>query len=590
MRILGLSAFFHDSAAAVVADGHVVAAAEEERFSRERHTGRFPQQAIEYCLHEAGIGVDDLEAIAFFLDFSPSPFHAWIQGVLNTLQWFRANTSSLRHAVSYAHANPRLLWRLLRPYLEASGPSVVRWSPIVKRRLGINGPRRPLLIGVPHHFAHLAGSYMISGFDDAAIMVVDGRGEWATTTLAAGHCQRVDVLKTIFLPDSLGYLYGTLTAFLGFGVNADEGKVMGLSPYGRPAYREAFDRFLAIEPTGEFRLDTRYVDYPLAWSARYFPPTLIQVLGAPRAPEADLQPRHADIARTLQEKLEEALVALGHQLERAVDARRLCLSGGVAMNSAAVGRLSREASWSDIYVPPAPGDAGTALGAAIWAAGQLNGGGPITFPGPYLGPSFSTRDFELALAESGLSFTRRPDVVDPAARLLSMGYVLGWFQGRMEFGPRALGNRSILADPRDARIRDRVNTLKGRESWRPLAPSILADRAHEWFVEPGESPYMSFVKTVRPPQSARIPACVHVDGTARVHTVRPESNRVFWELLRRFELLTGVPCLLNTSFNRRGEPIVCYPRDAVRSFIAMGLDYLILGDFIAAQHGRLDAL
>ncbi|MGQ0571654.1 MAG: carbamoyltransferase family protein [Armatimonadota bacterium] len=590
MKVLGFSAFFHDSAAAVVADGRVVAAVEEERFNREPHTKRFPTHAIHYCLNQAGIAPDELDVIAFFLDVGPTPIRALGQAMLNTALWVRTNSSSARHALLWAKANPRALMRLYSPFREAT-VSTMRWPAIIRGELQLDRRARPALICVPHHLAHIGGSYLISGLPDAAIIVADGRGEWITTTLAVGHHNRLNIIKSIALPDSLGYVYGALTAFLGFRVGSDEGKVMGLSSYGQPRFDRAFTDFLKITHDGLFKVDTARIDYPLAWSAKYFPQRLIEDLGPARDPGEELAQRHADIAKSLQQQLERALFSLCHYLERRVEARRLCLSGGVALNSVANGRIAHESCWREVYVPPAPGDAGAALGAAVWAAMQLDGELRITLPGPYLGPSYSEGECRSALDRAGLRYVRRADVAEVAARLLSEGAIVGWFQGRMEFGSRALGNRSILADPRSAQTRDRVNTLKGRELWRPLAPSMLVDDAYEWFVEPGESPYMSFVKTARPERAERIAACVHVDGTARVHTVRREANPRFVHLLESFGRLTGVPCVLNTSFNRRGEPIVCSPSDAASSFTAMGLDYLVIGDLVVAPNAEaLDAL
>ncbi|MBI3998934.1 MAG: carbamoyltransferase [Armatimonadetes bacterium] len=582
MRVLGFSAFFHDSAAAIVEDGRVVAAAEEERFTREPHTKGFPSHAIRYCLSEAGIAPEELDVIAFFLDLGPTRLKGFGQALQNSLRWVRGNAPTARNALRWARGNPRTLLRLFAPFRESLA-AAVRWSVIVRRELGLERRIGPVLVAVPHHLAHIGGSYLLSGFSDAAILIADGRGEWTTTTLAVGQDRELKILRTFSVPDSLGFFYGAITAFLGFRMLVDEGKVMGLSSYGQPRYDHAFEEFLRVTSDGLFTLNTGCVDYSLAWSARHFPDPLVRRLGPPRDPSEPLGERHADIARSLQLQLERALLSLCRYLEQSASSRRLCLSGGVALNSVANGRLAGESCWHEVFVPPAPGDAGTALGAAVWAAAQSDRGVRITFPGPYLGPSFGDAEVRSALDGAGLPYVHHANVAGAAARLLSQGHVLGWFQGRMEFGPRALGNRSILADPRSAQVRDRVNTLKGRELWRPLAPSVLAEKAQEWFIEPVESPYMSFVKTVRREKADRIAACVHVDGTARVQTVQPGANPRYWHLLQNLERLTGVPCVLNTSFNRQGESIVCSPRDAVRNFLAMNLDYLVIGDYVAAR-------
>ena len=584
MNVLGISSFFHDSAAAIIVGDQVIAAAEEERFTREKHTGRFPKCAIDYCLTEAGLDPNELDIIALFIDISPNSLQALKQGLRISRFWLSANPFFIRRMLACAFANPA---SLIRPSSAIGGSAIqlYRWAKTTRRELNLKSANKPVLVGVPHHLAHIGGSYLISGFDDAAILVADQRGEYITTTLATGRGSQIDIIENLFLPDSLGSLYGSITAFLGFLMLSDEGKVMGLSSYGRPRYEHTFRRLLPITDDGLFKLDTTFLDFSLAAYTGSFPSPLLQELGSARNPGAPIDARHADIAKSLQNRLEEALLSLCRYLARQVDTSYLCMAGGIGLNSVANGRIARQmAGWNQVFVPPSPGDPGSALGAAVWVATQSDGDLKIKFPSPYLGPAFTDADCQKALGSSRLHFTRCMDVVDTAAQLLEKGKVLGWFQGRMEFGPRALGNRSILADPRRRETKDKINIIKGRELWRPLAPSILSDRVAEWFVEPGDSPYMSFVKTVRPEKADQIAACVHVDGTARLQTVSFETNPLYYGLLSRFEQLTGIPILLNTSFNRAGEPIVCTPQDAVGTFSRMDLDYLILGDFIAAKH------
>jgi carbamoyltransferase len=583
MNVLGISSFFHDSAAAIVVGDQVIAAAEEERFTREKHTGRFPKCAIDYCLTESGLDPNELDIIALFIDISPNSLQALRQGLRISRFWLSANPFFIRRLLACGFEKPTSLIRPSRA-IGSSAIQLFRWAKTTRRELNLKYTNKPILVGVPHHLAHIGGSYLISGFDDAAILVADQRGEYITTTLATGRGCKIDIIKTLSLPDSLGSLYGSITAFLGFLMLSDEGKVMGLSSYGHPQYEHTFQRFLPITDDGLFKLDTTYLDFSLTAQTGSFPSLLIQELGSVRNPGTPIDARHADIAKSLQNHLEEALLSLCRYLARKEETSNLCMAGGIGLNSVANGRIARQmVDWNQVFVPPSPGDPGSALGAAVWVASQSNGDLKIKFPGPYLGPAFSNADCQKALESSLLHFIRCMYVVDIAAQLLEKGKVLAWFQGRMEFGPRALGNRSILADPRRGETKDKINLIKGRELWRPLAPSILSNRVNEWFVESGDSPYMSFVKTVRPEKADRIAACVHVDGTARLQTVSFETNPLYYRLLRRFEQLTGVPVLLNTSFNRAGEPIVCTPLDAVRTFSKMDLDYLIIGDFIAAK-------
>ncbi len=585
MNVLGISAFFHDSAAALVRDGTVIAAVEEERFSREKHTGRFPSQSIKYCLARGEIEPNELDYIAFNIEANPF--------------WPLALKSFAKISKDFFAHHPRTVKKLLlsefnKLFSDSKSQNngwevqsslqaffrLITWGNRIRNELELNKKNGPILLGIPHHLAHIGGSYLISDFNDSAIIIADQRGEWTTTTLAEGVRDKIRIINSISLPDSLGSYYGTITAFLGFRPLSGEGSVMGLSSYGKDKYSSQFSELLEISEDGLFALDSDVIDFTLAVVKQEFTPRLIEVLGNPRHPKDLLQERHANIAKSLQTRLDSAILSLSSYTRKRSSSKNLSLGGGIALNSVSNGNLSKlKSHWENIYVPSSPGDSGSALGAAVWVShdkGKIN----ISFNHPYVGPEFSPSSYIEAFEEFGLSFTEHKDVATNAAKLLADKKIIGWFQGRMEFGPRALGNRSILADPRDKKTGDRVNKLKGREPWRPLAPSILEEELMNWFEDSGRSPHMSFVKRVKSGKKNKIPACVHVDGTARPQTVSKISNLKYWNLINRFYLLTNVPCVLNTSFNMKGEPIVCNPKDGVKSFLNMQLDYLVMGNYI----------
>jgi carbamoyltransferase len=583
MKVLGISAFAHDSAAAIVVGDEIIAAAEEERFNRKKHTGEFPRHAIQYCLDEAGIEANHLDKIAFFLNARPDFPQNYIDVYKVVGLWALKHSHAFKNGFMHAINSPKSLANILD---NSSGTmnSIANWGKIVRIELELENNHSPELIGVPHHKCHIGSSFMISGYQDAAILIADQRGELDATTLAFGNNQHVDILKSIALPDSLGSLYGLITSYLGFRALSGEGKVMGLSSYGEPHYIDEFNRYLEQLPDGLYKLNTEYIDFSIGAFAHFFPEKLIKELGYPRDPAGELEENHSDIAKSLQIRLEEALLSLCEYIRTQRDYDRICLSGGIALNSAANGRIACELfNIDEVYVPPAPGDAGTALGSAVWTAAQSINNGDYKLDSPYLGPGFQYTDYKNALDDAGLPYKRFDNVCKIGAKVLNEDMIIAWFQGRMEFGPRALGNRSILANPKRTETRDRLNELKGRELWRPLAPSFLQNRVSEYFTHDCKSPYMSFVVPVRPEMREKIPGCVHVDGTARLQTVEYSSNPKYWGLLKEFEALTGLPCVINTSFNRRGEPIVCSPTNAVQSFMNMNLDFLILGDFIASK-------
>jgi carbamoyltransferase len=598
--ILGLSAFYHDSAAALVLDGHVAAAAQEERFSRVKHDATFPAGAVAYCLHEAGIRAKDLDYVVFYDKPLPK-----FERLLETYLAFAP-----RGWGSFRRALPVWLKEKL-PLRRALG-----------RALG-RDCAAPLLF-LEHHESHAASAFFPSPFDEAAILTLDGVGEWATAVRGTGAGNRLCLTDELRFPHSLGLLYSAFTYYCGFKVNGGEYKLMGLAPYGKPVYRDAILRHLIdLKPDGSFWLDMKYFNY--CQGLTMTSPAFHRLFGGPpRPPESHLSQRHMDLAASVQAVTEEVVLRLGRDLKRRTGMKNLVLAGGVALNCVANGRLLREGPFKEIWIQPAAGDAGGALGAALFVWHQLLGkprepAGRDAQQGTFLGPAFDDEEIARFLDEAGAPFRRFDDEVDLvgyAAGLLAEQKVLGWFQGRMEFGPRALGSRSILGDPRSPRMQSVLNVkIKNRESFRPFAPAVLREEAHRWF-DLGlgqESPYMLLVAAVRPERRvpvpapsravmendpdlrqrlavarSRVPAVTHVDFSARVQTVDEERNPRFYRLLRAFHERTGCPMLVNTSFNVRGEPIVCTPREAYRCFRSTGMDALVLGNCVVRK-GALPA-
>ncbi len=596
MLILGISAYFHDSAAALLRDGEIVAAAQEERFSRIKHDARFPEAAIRYCLTQAGARLSEVDHIVFF----EKPFLKF-ERLLETYLAFAP-----RGLKSFATSMP--IWlrdkifqkKLLKDALLAIEPGFV--------------PRHPLKFS-EHHLSHAASAFYPSPFERALVLTMDGVGEWATTTMALGHGRELDILREIHFPHSLGLLYSAFTTYCGFRVNSGEYKLMGLAPYGKPIYADKIRQHLVdIKADGSFRLNLDYFDYCTGLtmtSARFH--TLFG--GAPRAPEAALEKRHLDLAASIQLVLEEIVLAMAINLREQTGESRLCLAGGVALNCVANGRLLREAGFESIWIQPAAGDAGRALGAALscWHR-QLEHPRRVeandSMQGSYLGPEFGETEIAETLNRLGAKFEQVDEhtLISRAAADLADGMAMGWFQGRAEFGPRALGNRSILADPRRSDTQSVLNLkVKFRESFRPFAPSVLAEDARDWFDLDAQSPYMLLVAQVaeaqrRPVEAAvegldqlkqirsTIPAVTHVDGSARVQTVHTHSNARFHALLTEFKSQTGCPVLVNTSFNVRGEPVVGSPEDAFRCFMGTHLDRLAIGNFYLKKSDQPSSL
>jgi carbamoyltransferase len=593
--ILGISAFYHDSAAALVVDGRIVAAAQEERFTRKKHDPAFPGRAVEYCLREAGLSPDDLDYVAFY----DKPLTKFERLLETYLAYAPSGFRSFRLAMP--------LWLKDKLYMRRT------------IRRGLGGTPRARLVFTDHHESHAASAFFPSPFDAAAIVTLDGVGEWTTAAFGVGEGNRIRLIDHVAFPHSLGLLYSAFTYYCGFKVNSGEYKLMGLAPYGRPVYRELIlERLVDLKPDGSFWLDMDYFRYCQGLTMtndrfhRLFG-------GPPRAPESPLEQRHMDLAASIQDVTEEAVLRIGRHVRGRTGMKHLVLAGGVALNCVANGRLLREGDFEDLWIQPAAGDAGGALGAAMFVWHQLldrprRPEGRDAQQGSFLGPAFTSEQVERALARQGASgrrFTDEAELLDHVAGLLAEGKVVGWFQGRMEFGPRALGARSILGDPRSPAMQATMNLkIKFRESFRPFAPIVLRDRAAEWFdLDPRhESPYMLLVAPVledrRVPVDAEalrvmehdpdlrrrvnvvrseVPAVTHVDYSARLQTVDEPRNPRLYRLLEAFDRITGCPVLVNTSFNVRGEPIVCTPEDAYRCFLATGMDALVMEDVVVVK-------
>jgi len=589
MRILGISAFYHDSAAALVEDGRIVAAAQEERFTRVKGDSGFPRHAVAHCLTAAGVALEAIDFVAFY----DKPFVKF-ERLLETYVTFAP-----RGFQSFKMALP--LW--LREKL-------FQKSLLIKelKRLSKDVDWSKRLLFAEHHQSHAASAFYPSPFDEAVVLTMDGVGEWTTMSVAFGRGNELTLQRELRFPHSLGLLYSAFTYYTGFKVNSGEYKLMGLAPYGEPKFKELIlDHLIDLKADGTFRLDQSYFDYctGLRMTSRKFD----ELFGGPaRKPDELLTQRHMDIAASIQAVTEEIVLRLCRSLSAETGVRRLCLAGGVALNCVANGKILRDGQFDEIWIQPAAGDAGGALGAALAAHYEFKNApraptqGRDAMQGGYLGPSFTTVEIENRLTARGARFAAQSndDIVAVAARDLADGKAIGWFQGRMEFGPRALGARSILADPRSPTMQKKLNLkIKYRESFRPFAPSVLREDVAEWFDLDADSPYMLLVADVAKarcvemkaeektlfgieklnvPRST-IPAVTHVDYSARIQTVHKETNPRYHALLSAFKQITGCPVLVNTSFNVRGEPIVCTPEDAFDCFMGTELDSLFIGDF-----------
>lgn len=569
----------HDAAAAVVVDGRVLGACEEERFNREKHTGKFPAGAIEYCLRAAGLpSAADATLICYYHALS---------------QMYRPEMLEANQA--HMSARARLAYRaglgLMRRYNRLFRYDEARSLRVFKRHTGVT-PEPGRFRVVPHHLCHAASAFFPSPFEEALCLTLDAQGESASAMLSIGRGNELEVRRQLWAPNSLGYMYSCVTHYLGFATG-DDYKVMGLAPYGDPSrFRAYFERLVRSEPDGAFVVDPGWLSHLVVRDAlcpdgALYPRSMTDALGPPRLPDEPLVQRHADIAAALQEALERAVLRMLEAARAETGLRDLCLAGGVALNCTMNGKIARSGLFDRVWVQPAAHDAGTALGAALYGYHVLLGGERRPEPRApvFLGPEHGNASLSRAILELGphIRCHRPAELVSATARALSEGKIVGWFQGRGEWGPRALGHRSILADPRRADMKDRVNTaVKMRESFRPFAPAVLREHAADWFdlTGVGDSPYMLFTVPVREPRRAQIPAVTHVDGSARVQTVERADSPRFHALLRAFHDLTGVPVLLNTSFNVNGEPIVNSPDDAIRCFLSTRIDLLVIGDTV----------
>jgi carbamoyltransferase len=595
MHILGLSAFYHDSAAALVEDGQVIAAAQEERFSRRKHDAEYPAQAIAYCLSEADISLSDVDFVAFY----DKPFLKFERLLETYLAFAPRGFASFRLALPIWLKEKLFQKDHLRRKLQDLAPEF-DWH--------------ERLLFAEHHLSHAASAYFPSPFNEAAVLTMDGVGEWATTSTAVGKGRELTIGKEIHFPHSLGLLYSAFTYYTGFRVNSGEYKVMGLAPYGEPKYTQTIlENLIDLKADGSFRLNQSYFDYcvGLTMTNDRFNSLFG---GPPRDPESQISQREMDLAASVQAVTEEVILRLTRSLAKESGSSNLCLAGGVALNCVANGKVLRDGAFKNIWIQPAAGDAGGALGAAMAAyhgfqEQERTTDGRDGMAGSYLGPAFPQAEIETRLQSLQARFTVLPkeQMIDATADALARGEAVGWFQGRMEFGPRALGGRSILGDPRSLSMQRDLNLkVKYRESFRPFAPSVLAEHVNGWFEMSGESPYMLLVANVcahRRRQMteeeqalfgieklnvarSEIPAVTHIDGSARVQTVHAETNPAYHALLEAFHVRTGCPVLVNTSFNIRGEPIVCSPEDAFRCFMGTELDILAIGNCLLRKNDQ----
>ncbi len=589
MRVLGLSAFYHDSAAALVQDGEIVAAAQEERFTRKKHDSAYPHHAVAYCLKEAGIALQDVDYVAFY----DKPFLKFERLLETYLAFAPRGFKSFRMAIPLWLREKLFLKELLKDQLKEQAPDF-DWD--------------AKLLFSEHHLSHAASAFFPSPYHEAAVLTMDGVGEWATTSLALGCGNKLDVIREIHFPHSLGLLYSAFTYHTGFKVNAGEYKVMGLAPYGEPRYaRLIYDHLIDLKPDGSFRLDMSYFDYctGLTMTNGKFD----QLFGAkPRTPEQKLTQREMDMAASIQTVTEEVVLRLTRALAAETGMKKLCLAGGVALHCVANGKVLRHRHFDGIWIQPAAGDAGGALGAALAGCliykGQVRpvlANGCDGMRGAYLGPAYAQADIEQRLYKLGARFEvlDEADLIERCAQSLAEDQALGWFQGRMEFGPRALGGRSILGDARSPTLQSVLNLkVKYRESFRPFAPSVLREHVAEWIEIDQDSPYMLLVadvardrrRTMTAAQQAlfgieklnvarsEIPAVTHVDYSARIQTVHQETNPRYHALISAFKARTGCPVIVNTSFNVRGEPIVGTPEEAFRCFMGTGIERLAVGN------------
>lgn len=553
MYVLGINAAFHDAAAAILKDGQLIAAAEEERFTHIKHGKRpipfsayeLPFHAIDYCLKEAGIHLKDVSHIAY--SFDPD---------VNRIGVYPGNDDIFLDAIRHA------------PHHLVSG-----YPHHLQQRFDGITTNNFTWHFIDHHIAHAASAFLVSPFESAAILVLDGRGENAGTSYYTGKGTDIKKISEVLVPHSLGLLYEAITTHLGFLHSSDEYKVMALASYGKPVYLDAFRNMITVKEDGNYIIESGDFE---------------TLFGKARKRNEPLTQHHFDVAHSLQKVLEETVLTLVNWLHNTTSEENLCMAGGVALNCVLNAVIRDKGPFKNVWVQPAAGDAGTALGAALYADMQHRSDAKRTFEmqHAYWGPSFSDEDIETFLKWTKVPYRKLGNVAEETAGLLAQDQIIGWFQGRMEFGPRALGSRSILASPIHANMQQRLNEIKDREDFRPVAPVVLEEDAATWFENAGYSPYMLFVYNVKKDKAAQIPAVTHTDGTARIQTVNRQQHQRYYDLINAFKKITGVPVLINTSFNTRGEPVVCTPRDAIECFWTSPFDALVIGSFLLEKQAR----
>ena len=583
MKILGISSFYHDSAAALINEGKLIAAAQEERFTRLKHDNSFPQNAINYCLMQAGIEANDLDYIAYY----EKPF----------LKFERIMETYL----SFAPKGYRMFLKAIPLWLKRK-----LWiKSLIRTNLDFNGT----ILFPEHHESHASSAFYPSPFKNSAILTIDGVGEWSTTTYGIGNNNNLELLADIRFPDSIGLLYSAFTYYTGFKVNSGEYKLMGLASYGEPKYKtKIYDELIDVKDDGSFKLNMNYFDY---CTGHKMINNKFEKLfkGPPRKPESDLTQKDMDLAKSIQEVTEEIIIKIAFHIKKETAMENLCLAGGVALNCVANGKLLKEKIFTNIWIQPASGDAGGALGSALAVhykflknKRNVNNVNDM-MNGAYLGPDYTNEEIELFLNNKDVNYKKISDEEIPPkiSKLINDEKIIGWFQGRMEFGPRALGSRSIIADARSISMKEKINQkIKFRESFRPFAPSVLEEEVSKWFELDYISPYMLLATTIKKNKQillnedekkyigveklkakrSEIPAVTHVDYSARVHTINNKTNPLLHQTITNFQINYGCPVIVNTSFNVRGEPIVCKPEDAYDCFMKTGMDYLLIGNFI----------
>ncbi len=563
MYVLGINCYYHDAAACLIKDGNLIAAAEEERFTREKHTKKFPVNAINFCLKQAGITINDVDHIGY-------SYNPWIR---------------VKYAIPYIiKLLPKSLNLMISDVVNSEKNSLSIKNQIMKI-YNIKEPKFQFHY-LQHHLTHAASTFFVSEFKDSAILCVDACGEVFTTWYGYGQDNQLECIKQIKLPHSLGFVYSAVTEFVGFKVN-DEWKMMGLAPYGQPNYYNEFADIIKDKPNGEFRIDTRYFDFQYAknpWYSKKF----VELFGQPRIEDSPIEKKYEDISSSIQKRFEEIIINMANFLYQETGSKNLCLAGGCALNSVANGKILDETDFKNIYIQPAANDAGTSLGSSYLIYHQyLKQPRAYIMNHTYTGPSFTNEEIEQALIDNDLYYKDYKEIEKISASLIARGKILGWFQGKMEFGPRALGNRSILADPRRPEMKDLINSkVKYRESFRPFAPSILEEDTGIYFENTYPSPFMLLVYKVKEDKRETIPAVTHVDNTGRLQTVSKKVNPIYWNLINEFKKLTGISVILNTSFNIKGEPIVCTPQDAINTFLKTGIDYLAIGNFLTKHESK----